>query len=177
MSFRGEDYAKALASGGIGIAIVAFLVIHGRRSRRKQIEGRPADETKAVAATGSGAKGSTDAAVEAAPVAKKRRWSIVDTVVVIVILGGIAWFVTAPERTAARVKIGMSKEQAIAAVGQPAQWQGAALPECQGGNTDRCRNAEKSGAVLFLKWQTFVDSELIVGICADGRVCFMAQEG
>jgi len=25
-------------------------------------------------------------------------------------------------------------------------------------------------------WRTYIDAELIVGICADGRVCFMGQK-
>jgi hypothetical protein len=108
---------------------------------------------------------------------KEAGWSTVETVIAVVIFGAIAWFVSMPERTTAKVKAGMSKDEAVAAVGRPAQWEGAALPECASGSLERCRNAKQSGAVRYLKWQTFVDSALIVGICADGKVCFVAQEG
>ena len=108
---------------------------------------------------------------------KGRMGSIVGTMFAIAFFAGIAWMVSSPERTTAKVKAGMSKDEAVAAVGRPAQWEGDTLPECASGSLERCRNAKQSGAVRYLKWQTFVDSALIVGICADGKVCFVAQEG
>jgi hypothetical protein len=111
------------------------------------------------------------------PGRKEAGWSTVETVIAVIIFGAIAWFVTMPERTTGKVKVGMSKDEIVAAVGRPLQWEGDALPECVSGNLERCRNAKQSGAVRYLKWQTFVDSALIVGICADGKVCFVAQEG
>ena len=104
-------------------------------------------------------------------------WSHVETVLAIAILGAIAWIVTSPERTASSIKIGMSKDEAVAAVGRPAKWEGSALPLCQDNSWDRCPDVKNSGAVLFLIWHTFVDSDLIVGLCADGRVCFKGQRG
>ena len=179
MSFQSEHYAKAFASGGIGIAIVAFLVLHARRTRGRRAAEAQAEvqRTQAVPVGDSGASPASAGAGALPATGKRRKWSLASTVLAIAIFGGIAWVVSSPERTASRVKTGMSKEQAIAAVGRPAQWEGAALPECQSGNSERCRNAKQSGAVRYLKWQTFVDAALIVGICADGRVCFIAQEG
>ena len=107
---------------------------------------------------------------------RPRRWSVIDTVIALAIFGAVAWFVTMPERTASRVKPGMTREEAVAAVGRPANWEGEALAMCTGNGWPRCVDAKKSGAVRYLMWRTYIDAELIVGICADGRVCFMGQK-
>src|ERR1700752_4300937 len=100
-------------------------------------------------------------------------WSHVETLLAIIIFGGLIWLVASPERTGSGVKIGMGKEEAISAVGKPAKWEGKALAFCQDNSWDRCSDAKKSGAIVFLMWQTFIDAELIIGICTDGRVCFV----
>ena len=179
MNLRTVDYARAFWSGGIGIAIVAFLVIHGRITRRRRDgEAHPAGEP-AQGAVVRGASVAPEGAYAGgeSPGLKRRRGSIVGATIAVAIFAGIAWMVSSPERTTAKVKVGMSREEVVAAVGRPAQWEGDALPECASSDLERCRNAKQSGAVRYLRWQTFVDSALIVGICKDGIVCFVAQEG
>lgn len=104
-------------------------------------------------------------------------WSVLSTVFAIVIFGGLVWVVTAPERTASRVTIGMSREEAISAVGSAPKWEGGALAICQDNGWEGCVEAKQSGAVSYLMWHTFIDSDLILGICGNGRVCFKGQRG
>lgn len=102
-------------------------------------------------------------------------WSVMSTVLAIAILGGLVWVVSSPERTAIRVTLGMSREEAISAVGSAPKWEGRALAVCQDNSWERCVEAKKSGAASYLMWHTFIDADLIVGVCANGRVCFKGQ--
>jgi hypothetical protein len=103
-------------------------------------------------------------------------WSHVETVLAVLVFAGLAWFLTSPERATASITPGMSRTEALAAMGKPAKWEGKSLAFCDKGEWNRCPEATKSGAKTFLIWQTFVDAELVVGICGDDRVCFVAQK-
>jgi len=113
---------------------------------------------------------------KAASGGRPRHWSVIDSVLALAIFGAVAWFVTLPERTASRVKPGMTKDETVAAVGRPANLEAEALAICASNGWARCADAKKSGAVRYLMWRTYIDAELIVGMCADGRVCFIGQK-
>ena len=71
--------------------------------------------------------------------------------------------------------LGTSREEAISAAGSAPKWEGKTPAICQDNGWQHCVDAKQSGAVSYLMWHTFIDSDLILGVCANGRVCFEGQ--
>jgi len=74
------------------------------------------------------------------------------------------------------VRIGMTREQVVAAVGHK-PWreeQGASFPSCADPPTwyGDCAKLKASGASRFLIWRTGIDTLLVVGFDASDRVVF-----
>ena len=72
---------------------------------------------------------------------------------------------------------GHSKEQVVAALGQPARESGVfELPQHEGFES-MFEQARNSGASIFLYWDTGVDEVAVVGLNEHGRVVFKCRAG
>lgn len=91
------------------------------------------------------------------------------------VIGSLVMSIIQPMQLADRVKIGMSKEEAVKLVGQAPTQEEREFSACQGKErhwTGNCAELLGSGSKTFLAWKFGVDTVLVVGLDADGKVVF-----
>jgi hypothetical protein len=104
----------------------------------------------------------------------QRGWGRIETVIIAVSLAGFAWLFLWPDESFNDVKIGMSRAEAVAAIGIPPRKEDKMLAFCPEGATAvrDCDEIRKSGAVYFLLWKVGIGSWMVVGLDRNDRVCF-----
>jgi hypothetical protein len=94
---------------------------------------------------------------------------------VLYVIGSIVMSIIQPNRLAGRVKIGMSKDEAIKLIGQAQMQEESEFSACQGKEqhwTGNCAKLLGSGSKSFLIWKFGVDTVLVVGLDANSKVLF-----
>lgn len=94
---------------------------------------------------------------------------------VLYVIGGVILSIVQPMQSAGRVKIGMSRDEAIKVVGQAPMREQTEFSACQGKErhwTGNCDELNSSGSKTFLVWKFGVDTVLVVGLDANGKVVF-----
>lgn len=94
---------------------------------------------------------------------------------VLYLLASMVMSIIEPTQLAGRVKPGMSREEAIKVIGQPPMQELAEFSPCLGKDrhwTGNCANLLASGSKTFLIWKFGVDTALVVGVNASGKVVF-----
>lgn len=109
--------------------------------------------------------------------ATQKGWGRIETVILAISVAGLAWLFLWPVDTFSQVKIGMSRTEAIAAVGLSPRREDKALPFCREGATlyRECEDIRKSGAVYFLLWKVGIGSWMVIGLDAGDKVCYHAR--
>ncbi len=91
------------------------------------------------------------------------------------VIGSIAMSIIGPMQMTDRVKIGMLKVEAIQVVGQEPMQEKQDFPPCAGPSrhwTGNCDALLSSGSKVLLIWKFGVDTILVVGLDAGGKVVF-----
>ena len=91
------------------------------------------------------------------------------------VIGSIVMAIIGPMQQADRVKIGMSKAEAIQVVGQEPMQEKQDFPPCAAPSrhwTGNCDALLSSGSKVLLIWKFGVDTVLVVGLDAGGKVVF-----
>lgn len=94
---------------------------------------------------------------------------------VLYFIGSVILSIIQPMQSAGRVKIGMSRDEAIKLIGQAPLQEQKEFSSCQGKDrhwTGNCDALLNSGSKLFLIWKFGVDTVLVVGLDANGKVVF-----
>lgn len=94
---------------------------------------------------------------------------------VLYLLASMVMSIIEPTQQAGRVKPGMSKDEAIRSIGQPPMREQTEFAPCQAKEkhwTGNCAELLASGAKTFLVWNFGVDTALVVGLDASGKVVF-----
>ena len=105
--------------------------------------------------------------------------SVTSILIAIPIIGLLAWYgIFAPENKIYQVEMGMTREEAIAAVEESPRWKEQDLSWLCGSGTrwSMCEEANRSRAVSWLIWGLGLDSFAVVGLDAAGQVVF-AEKG
>lgn len=94
---------------------------------------------------------------------------------VLYVVGSVVMSIIEPMGLADKVKAGMSREEAIKAIGQSPMQELTEFAPCQGKEkhwTGNCANLLASGSKTFLVWKFGVDTALVVGLDASAKVVF-----
>lgn len=78
-------------------------------------------------------------------------------------------------QSAGRVKIGMSRDEAIKAIGQAPMQEQLEFSACQGKERhwpENCDLLRSAGSKIYLIWKFGVDTALVVGLDGSGKVVF-----
>jgi hypothetical protein len=106
-----------------------------------------------------------------------RGWLRIETIILVISAAGLAWLLLWPGSMFSQVAIGMTRAQAIAAIGRPPTREEKTLPFCREGATPYrdCDEIRQSGAVYFLLWKVGIGSWVVIGLDANARVCFRGR--
>jgi hypothetical protein len=113
----------------------------------------------------------------------QRGWSRTATInlvvvaIVLVVVGAFFWFASWPHRLVSRVQLGMTRAETIAAIGRAPDKEERILAFCRQGATwyGNCDEVRASKSALFLVWKAGVDSWVVVGFDAGGKVSYRGQ--
>ncbi len=110
-------------------------------------------------------------------VARLSGWGRIETLVLVLGIAGATWLFLRFDDPFDRVRNGMSRADVIAAVGAPPRKEARTLPYCREGATPYrdCAAINKSGAVYFLSWKVGIASWMVIGLDANGKVCFRGR--
>ena len=110
----------------------------------------------------------------------QRGWSrtaTINLVAVVIVLGAFVWFATWPNRLVSRVQLGMTRAETITVIGRAPDKEERILSFCREGATwyGDCDEVRKSNSASFLVWKAGVDSWVVVGFDAGGKVSYRGQ--
>ena len=94
---------------------------------------------------------------------------------IIILVGIIAWAAIQAHLVLNRIKPGMTRAQVVDEVGMPPKFDQSDFPACNGSGqhwTGDCGSLKSSNAKTFATWKFGIDTLLVVGFDANGKVVF-----
>ena len=107
----------------------------------------------------------------------QRGWSRVETVGVLVLLVALLGLAIWQERVTTRVALGMTRVQAVTAIGRLPDRQEHELSLCAADDGWRgdCAAAKSAGAVSFMLWRSGPQAWVVLGLDGAGKVCYRGE--